>query len=172
MSLSMLPLLVRFLCPPMKPIISDIGRSESRGALVGDGDDVVVMGTALGLAPKVAFSLSARLCSFWSLFFLPMNHRSTAATMPMIAMIPMARPALAPVDIPPLLCDDDESEDEVDEAPETSVLDVLSKEVTADVAVAKLLAAEVIWFTEDTIAEEATIEEATAEDAVEATGAT
>jgi hypothetical protein len=141
--LSKLPL--RRLLLPMKPsIILDIGRRLSLGAVVLVG--LLVIGTALLLAPKVVFSSLARDSSFCCLFFLPRTHKSRAAIIPMMARIAMARPALAPVDIPLLLLelDGEESDDEeVEAAPATAVLEAPLKLEVSDADVRKVDAAEV-----------------------------
>jgi hypothetical protein len=119
---------LRLLLLPMKPgSMLDIGRRLRRGALALLG---LVMPKELSLlreaapAPKVDFSLSAFSCSSFSLLFLPKNHNASAAIMPMTAIIPIARPALAPVDIPPSLeLEDEEAASEVAAAPATAVLE-------------------------------------------------
>lgn len=124
--LSMLPALL-LLLPPINPgIMLDIGRRLRRGAAVLVG--VWVMPKALlslEAAPKVDFSLSAFSYASLSLFFLPRNHRRRAAMIPTIAIIPIARPAFAPVDIPPSLELEvgESAEDEVAAAPAIAVLD-------------------------------------------------
>ena len=143
MVLSILPALLLLLFPPMKPgIMLDVGRRLSRGAaaLVCVMPNALLFlgagaGTGAGVGLKAVFSSSALEYSSFSLFFLPRNQRSSAAMIPMMAMIPIAKPALAPVDIPPLLeleLEVESEESDVDAAPATAVLEARS-ELAAEV---------------------------------------
>lgn len=149
--LSRLPPL-RLLLLPMKPgSMLDIGRRLRRGALVLL--EVGVMpnellslflraAAAAAPAPNADFSLSAFSYSSFSRFFLPKNQSRRAAIIPTIAMIPIARPALAPVDMPPSLeLDEDEvAASEVSAAPATAVLDARSlADVRKEVGAATML---------------------------------
>jgi hypothetical protein len=135
--LSKLPPLLRLPAPPKNSgIIRDIGRRLKRGAFA---DDMPKAGIALAagtvealffleVAPKVVFSSSAlEYCSF-SLRFLPRNQSSKAAMIPITAMIAMARPAFAPVDMPLLLELElvvESEEPEVEAAPAIAVLETV-----------------------------------------------
>ena len=91
---------------------------------------------------------------------------------PMMAMIPIASPALAPVDIPPLLeLLDDESEEDVDAAPDTSVFDALLVAKALEVAVTKLLAEAMAVGVEKEPADEAPAEDCAKDAAVVGAGA-
>ena len=129
--LSMLPALLLLLGPPRNSgIILDMGLRLSRGAAALAGVGVTPKALLfLGAAANEDFSSSAFEYASFSLFFLPRNHSRSAAMIPMIAMIPMARPALAPVDIPPdpeLELEGVSDESEVEAAPATAVLEALS----------------------------------------------
>jgi hypothetical protein len=142
----MLPALSLLLEGPMNSgNIRETGRStEMRGAVALIGGLLVAISVLLNpvaAAAGLRFSLSVPFCaSSWRLFF-PSNQSRNTATRPMMAMIPIAIPAFAPVD-KPLLEDPEESEAALTEPGATPAEAVLVLPITpVEVVVATVVGA-------------------------------